>query len=82
VDGLRKVGVKVHVLNQADVPDLLIGYRGGHLLLFEIKDGNKSPSRRKLRAGQQKFADEWQGYPIYKIESLADAYRTLGIKVS
>lgn len=81
VDGLRAVGVKVHVMNQSHVPDLLVGYRGRHFLLFEIKDGGKPPSARKLRPGQQKFADEWQGYPIYKIESLADAYRILEIKV-
>lgn len=77
VDGLRAVGVKVHVLNQADIPDLLIGYRGRHFLLFEVKNNGRPPSARKLRPGQQKFADEWKGYPIYKVESLDEALAIL-----
>lgn len=80
VNGLRAVGVKVRILNEKDIPDLLVGYRF-NFVLMEIKDGSRKPSERKLRPGQQKFSDEWQGYPIYKIESLADAYRTLGITI-
>ena len=80
VDGLRKVGIRVHVLNDRDIPDLLVGYRG-RLYLFEIKDGEQIPSRRKLRPGQQKFMDEWAGYPIHKVESLAAAYAALGIEI-
>lgn len=79
VNGLRAVGVKVHVLNQADIPDLLCGHRF-NFYLMEIKDGKKSPSRRKLRPGQQRFAEEWAGYPIVKIESLEQAFMTLGIR--
>ncbi len=79
VKGLRAVGVKVHVLNQDYVPDLLCGYKF-KLYLVEIKDGNRPPSQRKLRPGQQAFADEWHGYPICKVESLQQAYETLGIK--
>lgn len=77
VKGLRKIGVKVEILNQDDIPDLLIGYRF-HFWLFEIKDGKKAPSRRKLRPGQQRFAERWAGYPIAKIENLDEALRVIG----
>jgi hypothetical protein len=80
VKALRAVGVKVEILNQDDIPDLLVGFRF-NLWLFEVKDGDKSPSRRKLRPGQQRFADRWAGYPIVKVETISDAFRALGIEV-
>lgn len=80
IDGLEAVGVKVCVLGGKGIPDLLVGHKR-ILMLFELKDGDKFPSQRRLRPGQQKFADEWQGYPIYKIESLQEAYKILGISV-
>lgn len=80
VDGLRKLGVKVHILGGKGLPDLLIGHRF-NFWLFELKDGDKTPSQRKLRPGQQKFADEWAGYPICKIESLEEACTALGIRI-
>ena len=81
VQGLEAVGVKVEILGGKGIPDLLIGYRL-RFLLFELKDGDKWPSQRKLRPGQQRFAVKWAGYPVYKIESLEDAYKTLGIKTT
>jgi hypothetical protein len=79
VKRLREAGVKVRILNEPDLPDLLIGHRF-NFWLFEVKDGAKPPSRRKLREGQETFAQEWSGYPIVKIESLDEALRTLGFK--
>ena len=38
--------------------------------LIEVKDGNKSPSRRKLTPRSQKLIDE--GWPIHRVESLDD----------
>ena len=81
VDGLRKAGVKVRVLNEKDLPDLICGWRM-NLFLLEIKDGSRKPSERKLRPGQQKFADEWAGYPVCKVESLEQAFAALGIRVT
>lgn len=81
IDGLEKVGVKVCVLGGKGIPDLLIGHRS-RFLLFELKDGDLRPSQRKLRPGQQKFAEKFAGYPVYKIESLQQAFTTLGIKTS
>jgi len=81
VEGLEKVGVKVCILSGKGIPDLLVGYRC-RLWLFELKDGNRKPSERRLRDAQQKFADEWDGYPIVKVETLADAFNALGIEFS
>lgn len=78
VKGLRIVGVKVYVLNNPDIPDLLTGFRG-KLRLIEIKDGAKYPSQRKLRKGQQAFFSEWQDYPICVVSSLAEALEAHGI---
>lgn len=80
VNGLLRVGAKVCVLGGKNIPDLLVGYRQT-LTLLELKDGNRKPSERRLRPGQQRFADEWQGYPVFKVESLADAFRCLGIEI-
>ena len=80
IDALQKVGVKVCVLGGKGIPDLLVGYRQ-KLSLFELKDGSRYPSQRRLRDGQKKFADEWQGYPVFKVETLADAFSALGIEI-
>ena len=41
-------------------PDLVVGYRGLNYLI-EVKDGNKSPSRRALTPAQETFHDNWRG---------------------
>lgn len=58
------------------VPDALIGvhvpgYPEGVNYLIEIKDGDKSPSRRKLTPDEQRFANDWRG-PLALIESEDD----------
>lgn len=80
VSALEKVGADVASINEKDLPDLLVGFRGVNYLL-EIKDGAKSPSRRKLRPGQARFAQTWRGRPPVKVETIADAFRALGIEI-
>lgn len=80
IRGLRAVGATVRVLNETDLPDVIAGYQG-RTFLFEIKDGSRKPSERRLRPGQQRFFDEWRGGPLAKIETLADAFRELGIEI-
>lgn len=41
-------------------PDLVVGYRGVNFLL-EVKDGDKSPSRRALTPAQVSFHEKWRG---------------------
>jgi hypothetical protein len=55
-------------------PDLLVGRGGvwGMNLLLEIKDGDKSPSRRELTPDQETFLQSWNG-PIAVVMSLEEA---------
>ena len=61
-------------------PDLLV-YRPAieRLFLLEIKDGGKSPSRRKLTADQVKFHQE---FPVQIVTSVDEALRAVGIQSS
>jgi len=53
-------------------PDLVVGFRGvTHLL--EIKDGEKSPSRRRLTDDESAWHETWQGEPVCIVESLRGA---------
>jgi Holliday junction resolvase len=78
VSALRKVGCRV--LSLAAVgrgcPDLLV-YRAGRLYLLEIKDGAKSPSRRKLTSDQVEFHKAW---PVTVVTTIEEAYVAVGIR--
>ena len=44
----------------AGVPDICVGY-GGMQIMCELKDSNKSPSRRKLTPDEERFRMNWKG---------------------
>jgi hypothetical protein len=46
-------------------------------MLFEVKDGDKPPSARKLTTAEQKFFDEWTGGVCIVVESVEDALEVL-----
>lgn len=77
VSGLRKAGALV--LSLAAVgrgcPDLLV-CRGDRLFLLEVKDGAKSPSRRKLTPDQVKFHRKW---PAKVVTNLDEALIAIGL---
>jgi hypothetical protein len=61
VKQLRKVGCSVLIVSQLkNCFDILIGFKGKNYA-FEIKDGNKPPSQRKLTEGEKKFFNSWNG---------------------
>lgn len=62
VAALRKVGASVQVLSDVGhgCPDLLVGWRGINLL-FECKDGSKSPSKIKLTPDELEWHSTWTG---------------------
>lgn len=62
VDCLRKMGFMVEHLHEAGrgIFDLLIS-KGGLNILCEVKNGEKSPSARKLTGPQRRFHFSWQG---------------------
>lgn len=78
VRALRKAGAKVESLAQLGkgCPDLLVGFRGVNYL-FEVKDGDKIPSARKLTDDESKWHEEWRGQ-VSIIENIEDALKFIG----
>ncbi len=70
VAALRKLGFSVAITSMVGkgFPDLVVGKNGTNWL-FELKDGNKTPSQKKLTPDEQKFFDGWRGQ-INKVDSL------------
>ena len=62
VEALRRAGCTVQSLAAIGdgTPDLLVGY-GGRNLLVEVKDGAKSPSRRRLTPDESTWHTAWAG---------------------
>jgi len=58
------------------IPDFFdfIAAKGGRVVFGEIKDGSKSPSRRKLRPNQQQLHADFRraGAEVAVLETLAD----------
>lgn len=77
-DAARKCGASWLDLpaHEAGTPDALVGYCG-ITDAWEIKDGSRSPSGRRLRSGQVKFAAEWKGRKPVVIKSVEEAVARL-----
>jgi hypothetical protein len=58
------------------VPDLLVGHRG-RTHLFEVKDGAKVPSARKLTPDQVEWHAAWNGRPVVVVENAEQAIAAL-----
>lgn len=65
VSRFRELGASVQHLHTVGkgCPDILVGYRGINSLV-EIKDGSKSPSKRKLTPDEQEWHDSWRGQVV------------------
>lgn len=70
VKALRKAGAYVAFIDEPC--DLIVGYQG-HTVLFEIKDGAKAPSARKLTDNEQRFHDAWTGGQLHVVLSVEQA---------
>jgi hypothetical protein len=77
VAAAREEGATVEILSSAGggCPDLLLGICGFNLL-WEIKDGEKSPSRQRLTPEEAKWHKEWQGQ-VTTVTSVEQARRWL-----
>ena len=75
IDGLRAEGFLVQEIG--DPIDILV--YAGRLVLFEIKDGKKVPSARKLTPAEQEFVAQWSaaGAEVYVVLNLAEAIAKL-----
>jgi hypothetical protein len=77
VAALRAAGARVWVIG---LPvDLLIAAPNGKIALMELKDGAKSPSRRKKTALQADFFREWGDCPLFLVDGPGAALRHLGV---
>ena len=77
VTDLRKLGYSVlHTHQLKNCFDILVGYMGKNYA-FEIKDGNKPPSQRKLTPGEQSFFDSWRGQ-VDKVETVEQIIKIIG----
>lgn len=81
VQALRDVGASVAITAGAGngLPDLIVGWRGT-THLFEVKDGEKPASQRKLTPAEAYFVEHWRGRPVVIVESVDDALLALGLR--
>lgn len=84
VQALRQVGAVI--LDTHTIPgglDILVGFRGT-LMLWELKDGAKSKSRRALTPAESVTIDDFlrQGCPVFVVESVDEALALIGVEVS
>jgi len=80
VEGLRKCGVSVSVTSMMGkgFPDIIAGHSGTNYMI-ELKDGNKTASRRKLTEDEQEWHDKWKGQ-VAVADSLEDCLIIIGLK--
>ena len=74
VEVLRSMGATVCDLSpmgqaQPGCPDLLVGFRH-QTYLFEVKDGSKPASKKRLTVEQREWHDAWRGAPVVIVESV------------
>ena len=81
VQALRAVGATVQSLAAvgSGVPDLLVGFRK-QTFLVEVKDGQASPSAKKLNPAQVIWHHNWTGGSLAVVESVEDALKLIGVR--
>jgi hypothetical protein len=76
IKAVRACGGYVKSINDEGTFDLLVWYRG-YTMLWEVKDGTKPPSARRLTDAEQKFHDEWPGDNLHIVNSVDEALALL-----
>lgn len=83
IAALRQAGCLVEPVSKKGVPDLIVWSPFIKLIvLMEVKDGSKQPSKRKLTPDQEIFHAEWKaaGAPIVVVETVLQALEAAGYK--
>ena len=80
MSALRSCGATVHSLATVGdgCPDLLVGWRG-MTILFEVKDGSKPPSKRRLTQEQVDWHAAWRGGTLAVVCDVESALRVLKV---
>lgn len=75
IAAVRKLGVTVAITSQIGkgFSDTVWGVEGINLLV-EIKDGKKTPSKRKLTPSEEEFHNNWRGQ-IEIVSSIEEAVK-------
>jgi len=61
-------------------PDIVVAWMGFNYL-FEIKDGNKPPSKQKLTPAEKKFHSQWEhAGRIDVVTCIEDCWAVMGIE--
>ena len=79
VDQLRQLGITVQHLHTIGkgCPDLLLGYRNKNFLI-ELKDGQKTASKKRLTPDEEVFFNHWRGQ-VSKCETLEEILKVVGL---
>jgi hypothetical protein len=78
VAALEAVGCTVYDLKMP--VDLMVWSPSMHqIILIELKDGAKSPSRRRHTSAQARFIEEWPG-KVYTCKDIDEALQAVGAK--
>lgn len=79
VKQLRRCGVSVAITSMVGngFVDIVCGWKGRNYL-FELKDGNKTASRKQLTPDEKEFHDAWRGQ-INKAESFDEIATIIGL---
>lgn len=78
VEALRAIGCSVQSLASVGqgVPDLLVGFMKKNFLL-EVKDGDKSPSQRRLTTDELLWHNGWNG-KVAVVNNVKEALAAVG----
>ena len=82
VESLRKVGATVWHTHEAGkgAPDIVVGFRGKNYL-FEIKDPEQPPNKRKLTGDEELFHSKWEGQ-VDVIHTSGEALEKMGMELT
>jgi hypothetical protein len=77
IDAMRKAGMAVLDLSRMGkgVPDLLVSippHSVGMTVLADVKNPKTRYGRKGLNGLQKKFAEDWQGSPVYLVRTVED----------
>ncbi len=80
VKQLRGIGATVAITSNIGngFVDIVVGYKGVNYL-FEIKDGDKPPSQRKLTPDEVDFFNKWGG-SCHVVHDIDECLEILNIK--